>query len=705
VERNDPICIWTPLEAIELVQKLYAQTDPVGVDVETTGVDPTVQSPVGNGAVFCWSLAITDARLGVHRVHGTPLATRYFIPNWGIYEKTLLPIFKDWLESDMDKGGHNFTTFDMHVFRNHGIEVGGVMFDTLRMSKLSYSSKEVNHGLKFQADVKLGYNWGSYKDLFSRPARLKSRTYKKLSRSTARNNNEAGYSVWKCGTVSRFSWAVTELIPLDELVTLYPQRLETLIQYATWDAKATLELYFFYKQELELKSLYAYYVEEWHPALLVLNDIEHTGMLIDVSLANQKAEHARADLRDCLDECNDRSASAVDNWRAWQQVAGHLYGDLGLPIPPIKGTLKSVKRTQEGDTPTGEASLYWLEMYCASHNMQNSQELLGAIRRRKKTERYLWYLENLPAFLGPDGRLHTVLAPETDTGRLSAKIPPLQQIPGSDPYGIREIFIPSSGHKLIVCDYSQLEVYIMAHMLIKMFNDHSLAEALESGDVYSGIAKKIWSKQLEGIDASAIKFHSDPEIVAYRKLAKIVVLATNYMKTAQGLSMSVLDELGQPQTNQWGQDLLDQYMGMFPGVQLYQDWMSAYSRKHMGVPTIAGRWRPIFESGSSREYVRSKGDRKAGNTPIQGSAADIVTRARMATATVERDGRPVNWKLLELGSRQIMEVHDEGVYECPSRTAEAAGSIIQDTYEGVWPDLEVSLRAEVTVCDNWAQGK
>lgn len=704
---SDVEIINTPLEAAELVSKLFRLNLPASVDVETVGVDPSIQSPVGRGDIFCWSIGyVEETGVRTHPTHGTPLAKRVFIPNWGMYAKTILPVFKPWLESNAPKGGHNFTTFDMHVFRNHGIEVGGVVFDTLRMSKLAHSDKNVNHGLKFQADAKFGYSWGSIKTLFSRPQRNKSKRYKKDMSFKPKSGPLAGVDSFRCaGEVSVLSETKTEVIPFPEIIELYPQRVPDLVNYATWDAKATLELYFYYKKDMESRKRLSFYQEEWHPALLVLNDIEDTGMLIDVELANSKADWATADLRDCTDECNDNTESPIENWGSYQQLCGLLYGEMELPIPPIKGTLRAVKKTQPGETPTGEASLYWLEMYCHERRMRAAERLLAAIRRRRKTVRYLGYLQDFPTRVGIDRRLHPVLAPETDTGRLSAKLPPLQQVPGSDPYRIREIFVAAPGHKLIVADYSQLEVYVMAHMLRKMFNDDSLAEALESGDVYASVAKRIWSEQLDGVGAADIKHHPNHEVVGYRKLAKIVVLATNYLKTAQGLALSVLDEIGQPQTLEWGQNLLDSYLTMFPGIKKFQLWMAAYARKHGGVPTLSGRFRPIPEAYSDNRYLLSKADRKAGNTPIQGSAADIVTRARLATGTTVRPGRPVNRDLWGLGCRTIMEIHDELVYECPEESASTAAGIIESALNSAWPSLTVPLRSEVTVCDNWAEGK
>src|SRR5688572_19549536 len=147
--------IRTPHEAELLVAEMVASGSPVGVDCETEGVDPSEESPVGRGRIACWSLAYypVDPLPG----WGHRLAQRVFIPNWGLYEYTLLRgAFKEFLESDYPKVGHNLTTFDCHMFENHGIRLGGVVGDTLRRSKLLNSSKEVSHGLKDQMYLKFG---------------------------------------------------------------------------------------------------------------------------------------------------------------------------------------------------------------------------------------------------------------------------------------------------------------------------------------------------------------------------------------------------------------------------------------------------------------------------------------------------------------------------------------------------------------------
>ncbi len=674
--------ILTPADAELLLADIARSGSVVGIDCETEGVDPSEESAVGKGRIICWSLAWYPAEsIGKHSIWGHELAARAFIPNWGTYEQSLLQgVFRPFLESEHPKVGHNVTSFDQHVFANHGIRLGGVRGDTLRRSKLLTSSKEVKHGLKDLMYLRFGYAAGEFERLFSRPKRLKSKR-------------------WKDGRVaSCFSQKKRELIPLSEIPRRYPQRLTTLIDYASLDAKATLELYSWQEEQLTKQparggTLKDVHDKVWHPMLQVLNRCERTGFRVNVDLAREKAERAEVVQLEYADNLREWN-STLENWGSYDQLAPFLYDQLKLPVPPIAGTVKAIKKAEPGKRPTAEASLYWLELWANKHRETEIAIGLRNLRGWRKTTRILQDLRKLPKLVDANGRIHAMLAPETDTGRLSCRKPNLQAIAGKDPFRLREIFEASPGHRLIVADYSQLEVYILAHVLKVLLGDDSLEKALQ-GDVYGVVAKTIWPEKLQGIEPTDIKHHPEKGIRELRDHAKITVLSANYCKGPEGLALSLLDETGEVRPVEYGQQLLDGYFRTFP-IREAQQWFAAYARQHGYVATLLGRRRPLPESRSTKPSRAASGDRKAANSPIQGGAADIVAGAmvRLHQSSAFR----------AFGAELVLQVHDELVFECPEATAEQAAAAVKWVMEDDY-GLKVGLKAEVTVCNNWAEGK
>lgn len=253
----------TDAQASQLLDFLNKHDGVVGIDTETEGVDPREQSPVNNGKVVCWSLAYESEHR--HDIWGTPLAHRVFL--WAKH----LGMFQQYLENhEKAKVGHNVFTFDRHVLRRSGISLNGIVGDTLRMSKLLRSDKRVDHSLKGLMYMQFGYKLGNYKELFTRPGRLKSKftkTKPKKNQLTWDIEDEGKYTwrkiqgkkvrTWVAdGEHMRFSYAAgsREMIPLSTMERDYPQLIPMLHDYATLDAKATLELYWWFKKRMQQEN-------------------------------------------------------------------------------------------------------------------------------------------------------------------------------------------------------------------------------------------------------------------------------------------------------------------------------------------------------------------------------------------------------------------------------------------------------------------
>ncbi len=237
----------SPEKAKKLQAYLMKHQPVTGVDCETVGCNPKKEAPSnGRGRIVCWSLSFPYGEQR-HSRTGAQLGCRVFL--WA----EALEWMRPWLESGAPKVGHNWTTYDHHMFLNHGILVNGIVGDTLRMSKLKNPSSLVRHDLKSLMYWRLGYKLAGYRELFSRPKRLAETVHKAQAKPSKRKVGEfvAVPTVWADGAVSvGFSLSARELIPLDVLRHDYPRLLRTLADYATLDAKGTVELYHLLERDL-----------------------------------------------------------------------------------------------------------------------------------------------------------------------------------------------------------------------------------------------------------------------------------------------------------------------------------------------------------------------------------------------------------------------------------------------------------------------
>ncbi len=690
--------IRTDSAASELLARLRGMVGPFGLDTETVGVDPTCQSSAFRGRAVFWSLAWANIAGLKHTVAGVPLCQRAFL--WAAQ----LPVFKEWLLT-APIVGQNITGFDMHILENMGITLGNVVGDTKHMSRLWYASKDISHGLKDQAREILGYDMTDY-GLFARSTELKPKVYKS-SRTVVRGGVSVttAAGAWPC-----FSWGKRsgtsykrQLIDLDVMETDYPQLMERMYDYASLDAKACLELYYVRQRQLHSRIAKAETTMQlhdrvWHPGVLMLQRMERSGMLVDVDLCRAGEAAAAADCK-VLDLRLNEYFKAEVAWGSSQQLVA-LFKSLRLPRPPIEGTLKAIsKASNDKEFPTAEASIYWLETKCPEYAA--GLKLLRDWRKRRKLGQYL---RDLPGYVAPDGRLHTCLSPEADTGRLSARNPALQQLPSADndPYGIRRAFVAGPGRKLVVSDFSQLEVYVLAHIIIKLGYGGDLYRMLLSGDVYTAVARTVWPSETRELSDADIKNGIGKK---WRKLAKVLVLSSNYGKSAMGLALSLLDESGEPSTEEYAAELLRLYFERMPGVAKYQQWVSAYAATHGGTPSLLGRWRPLPLAMSTTAWEARRGARQALNGPVQAGAQDIATLAMLGMNTYKNIPGYWNEALASTGARVLLPIHDEVVLDVPENCADSAATMVTYSMEHPNIDLCVQLKCVTTIADDWGSAK
>ena len=333
-----------------------------------------------------------------------------------------------------------------------------------------------------------------------------------------------------------------------------------------------------------------------------------------------------------------------------------LFNKLNLPKPVKYGKGKTVSTAVDV-----------LESLAAAHEVPRRVLEYRQLSKLKST-----YVDALPALLNPvSGRLHTTFGQTgTATGRLSSANPNLQNIPIRTELGreIRAAFTVEPGHLLLAADYSQIELRLLAHFS----NDPLLVEAYRRGD------------DVHTLTASQV-FGVPPLMVTpdHRRQAKVVNFGIVYGLSAFGLSQNLGIEAKQ---------FINAYFEKYSGVRKFIDRTLEEARREQKVRTLFGRVRPIPDINSKNSNLRGFAERTAVNTPLQGTAADLIklTMIRIDAALREQG----------LKSRMTLQVHDELVFEVPENEIDTLRTLVREQMETVHP-LTVPLLVEIGVGKNW----
>jgi DNA polymerase-1 len=347
------------------------------------------------------------------------------------------------------------------------------------------------------------------------------------------------------------------------------------------------------------------------------------------------------------------------NINSSQQLAEILFDKLGLPAPRKTGKTK-------GRSTAAEV----LEDLAAKHPLPKKIIEYREVSKLKST-----YADALPKLIDPrDGRLHTSLSQTgTATGRLSSSNPNLQNIPVRTEVGrqIRAAFVAPEGHVLLSADYSQIELRILAHFS----GDAVLVDAFEHGeDIHARTAQEVF-----GVGPLA-------QTTEHRRSAKAINFGIIYGLSAFGLAQ----QLGIDQKE--AAKFIAAYFARYSGVKTYLDRHLEEVRKNGFTRTLFGRIRPVPEIDSPQMAVRSFGERIALNTPLQGTAADLI---KLAMMEIDR-----KLAATSLGARMILQVHDELLFEVPEKEREALRALVKPAMEQVYT-LRVPLVVDMKIGRNW----
>jgi len=649
----EPSYAETDRDARNLLNYLMQYRRPIGFDTETWGKKLPfkigTESPLDwmNDTVTFWSLSFLDEHDQFQR--------------WCMQQHQLL-MFVPLLENPDSMLVTWNGKYDAHVSWNSGVNVwGSQVIDVMAMALL-HDENIPSAGLKECAKHWLQMSMTKFKNLFKDvevEGRLK-----------------------------------------EHEISLYDLPLDRVVYYASLDAYATLQLFYFLQELLEADllnpnatqsaSLWDYFLDVEVPITRLLWCMERRGMFVDrqyltskIPLIDEEIEKVKKDVnRDC---------GTVVNIQSPKQLARIFFGSTaegGMG-------LKSVKSTATGQMSCDEEVMDILE----GQGIPLAAKIVRARKLMKTKSTYLMALLQLANHY-EDHRIHPSFRQMgARTGRFSTTQPNSQNFPrpDTDEWGIRKAFVAEPGCRLIVADYEQLEMRIMAHMS----QDPRMIKAIRDDlDLHCFTAANMYNKNYDDILAAKKSKEPTPEQVVMKK----------YRQDAKAIGFGILygagpvkigKELGIPKDE--AKKKIDLYLKKtFPGVDSYIHKVQDQCRSDGFVRTISGRRRRLGTDIHNVNYaIRGHAEREAVNATIQGSAADIVKNAMLQIE--EHAG------LRQMEAYILNQIHDELVIEVPSQYAEEAAAIVKDIMEHPFARGEealcVPLPVDLHIVDNWAEAK
>lgn len=431
------------------------------------------------------------------------------------------------------------------------------------------------------------------------------------------------------------------------------------VAYACEDADITLSAYHVLNPKLEALNLKKLFDNMEIPLIPVLAKMEKAGVRVDKARLRELSER----FANQLDELENKiyeSAGETFNIKSSQQLGAVLFDKLNLPVK--KKTKKKTGYSTDVDVLTELSIIHELPAMILRHR---------TLSRLKSA-----YTDSLIDLINPETkRIHTSFNQSvTATGRLSSSDPNLQNIPIRTPEGreIRSAFVAGQNMRLVSADYSQIELRILAHYS----GDETLIRAFqEDEDIHTRTASDIFNLPPAEVTAEQ------------RRQAKAVNFGIIYGMSAFGLSK----ELGID--NKTAKARIDSYFDRYKGVKRFLDHTVEKARKEGKTESLFGRIRYLPDITSSNSAVRGFAERTAINTPIQGTAADLIKAAMIKVDSEIEHAR--------LKSVMLLSVHDELIFEAPCDETEDLKQLLRQTMETIW-EFDVPLKVNVNHGENWS---
>jgi DNA polymerase-1 len=538
-----------------------------------------------------------------------PVAHRYLGVPTQLDKKLVLEKLKPILEDPKYKKFGQNIKYDLIVFRNEGVDLQGIDFDTMLASYVIDPSKRA-HSLDDLAKEFLGRKTISYKEV------------------AGTGQKEIGFDEVEIEKAADYAAEDSDI------TWLLRSKLEPLLK------DDTLSLY----NELEI------------PLIDTLADMEMTGILLDKKYLAKLSTSVGNDLQ-TLEEKIYEIADGKFNINSPKQLGVILFEQLELPV---------VKKTKTGYSTDVKV----LEELAPQHPLPEKILEYRQLSKIKST-----YIDSLPEdVFRKTGRVHTSYNQTiAATGRLSSSDPNLQNIPIRSDLGkeIRKAFIADKGCKLLSADYSQVELRILAHLA----NDKALISAFKKGeDVHARTAAEIFGVSIKKVDEDQ------------RRSAKAINFGIVYGLSPFGLSRQL--KISMSDAKQY----IEQYFKLYSNVKKCMDDTIEGARKNGYTSTLLKRRRYLPDINSKNRQVREAAERIAINSPVQGSAADMI---KVAMINLHND-----FAKKKLKSKMLLQVHDELVFESPEDEQATVEKIVKKEMEGVFK-LKVPLVVDMAWGQNW----
>jgi len=545
------------------------------------------------------------------------------------YDPSLKERLIETFSGDAVKVGHNLK-YDLSVLLHHEIVVAGPFFDTMLAHALVHP--ESKHSMDYLSETLLGYRPVALAEIAPEP---EPDTDDLFSHAAKKNKKEINMAA----------------IPLAQLA-----------EYAAEDADVTWQLHEILQGELAETSMDSIHETIEAPLLPVLVRMEMEGIRLDPDALIQISGRLQSRI-DELGRNITEFAGRDFNLKSPKQLGQVLFEDLKLVEKP--------RKTKTGQFKTDEQTL---------------QALIGIhpiveaiLEYREATKLKSTYVDTLPDHLEKStGRIHTHFHQlVAATGRLASTDPNLQNIPVRSVNGreIRRAFVPREGFTLLSCDYSQVELRVMASLA----EDESMIEAFRDGrDIHTATAAKVW-----GV--------SEGEVTGeQRRGAKMVNFGIIYGISAFGLSQRLHIPRGE------AAEIIDNYFKQYPSIQRFMESTIETARETGYVETLAGRRRSFPDLQSSNATIRGNAERAAINTPIQGTAADMIKLAMVQVDQTLRDRAT--------RSTLLLQIHDELIFDlAPEESDELIPEIVR-IMETAYPlPGGVPLKVDHGTGDNWLE--
>ncbi len=549
---------------------------------------------------FCFDIETTSLDRFAAKLLGIAFSwhphTAWYLPITDL--KSQISNLKSILSSPAEKIGHNLK-YDLSILHHHGIEVAGPFFDTMLADALVFPDRR--HNMDYLAEVLLGYTPVKLADLAA-PAKTAAEP-----------------------TGDLFDFAEQSKASKDLDIAAIP--LPVLAEYAAEDADVTFQLAAVLRPQLAASGQQAVLDNIEGPLLPVLIRMEMEGIAIDTSSLKSIGDELQLQI-DELAASIQQHAGTPFNIASPKQLGQVLFDHLGLD--------EKAKKTKTGQYKTDEQTLATFE---------GKHPIIGDILAwREATKLKSTYLDALPNHLVPEtGRLHTHFHQlVAATGRLASSDPNLQNIPVRSEAGrkIRKAFVARKSQisnlkfEILSCDYSQIELRVMAALA----QDATMIAAFQHGeDIHTTTAAKVFGVAPEEVTGSM------------RRTAKMVNFGIIYGIAAFGLSQ----RLAIPRAEASG--IIDAYFREYPAIREFMDSTIAQARTDGYVATLTGRRRSFPDLLSSNQNLRNNAERAAINTPIQGTAADMIKLAMIQIDALLREH--------SYQTRMLLQVHDELVFD------------------------------------------